>query len=528
MTHCVVGSGPAGVACASALLDQGVTVLMLDTGLALDAQRSAMVRALAVTPPADWSRAQLATLKGALPADATGIPLKLSWGSDFPYRNTTSTIPWSADGVATQPSLALGGLSNVWGAAMLPCRDDEIARWPVNAADLADHYRAAIALTGLAARHDDLESLFPLHSDAPETLATSRQGSALLNRLQEHAPALRAQGWTVGHARLAVRARDSARGPGCQYCGLCMHGCPWGCIYNSADTVRRMLENPRFSYRGNTIVRQVEEHGASVVVRAVQQDNDTPLTVDVSRVYLAGGVIPTAQIVLRSQQAFGRPLTLRDSQYFLVPLLLGRATPDVRAEALYTLSQAFIELKHARLGPRSVHLQVYGYSEVVGDAARQSLGPLGRWSRHLEDRLMVVQGYLHSDESSAIEMTLQRDTTSRSGDRLTLTAKINARTRATVGRVVRELLRRNRALGGFVIPPLLQFAQPGRGFHSGGSLPMQRQRASDTSDTLGRPDPWQRVHVVDASVLPDIPATTITLTVMANAHRIASNSAELS
>jgi choline dehydrogenase-like flavoprotein len=40
------------------------------------------------------------------------------------------------------------------------------------------------------------------------------------------------------------------------------------------------------------------------------------------------------------------------------------------------------------------------------------------------------------------------------------------------------------------------------------------------SDTLGRPAGLTRVHAVDSSVLPSIPATTITFSVMANAHRI--------
>jgi choline dehydrogenase-like flavoprotein len=40
------------------------------------------------------------------------------------------------------------------------------------------------------------------------------------------------------------------------------------------------------------------------------------------------------------------------------------------------------------------------------------------------------------------------------------------------------------------------------------------------SDCLGRPHGWTRVHVVDATVLPSVPATTITLSTMANAHRI--------
>ena len=42
------------------------------------------------------------------------------------------------------------------------------------------------------------------------------------------------------------------------------------------------------------------------------------------------------------------------------------------------------------------------------------------------------------------------------------------------------------------------------------------------TDFLGRPTGWTRVHVVDSSVFPSIPATTVALLAMANARRIAS------
>jgi hypothetical protein len=38
---------------------------------------------------------------------------------------------------------------------------------------------------------------------------------------------------------------------------------------------------------------------------------------------------------------------------------------------------------------------------------------------------------------------------------------------------------------------------------------------------LGRPNHWLRIHVVDGSVLPSVPATTFALVQMANADRIA-------
>ena len=46
--------------------------------------------------------------------------------------------------------------------------------------------------------------------------------------------------------------------------------------------------------------------------------------------------------------------------------------------------------------------------------------------------------------------------------------------------------------------------------------------APTDSDELGRPFGWKHVHVVDTSVLPSIPGTTVGMLTMANAHRIAS------
>src|SRR6185369_980086 len=188
-------------------------------------------------------------------------------------------------------------------------------------------------------------------------------------------------------------------------------------------------------------------------IEGFHRETRAPLAFEADRAYLAAGVIPTAQILLRSQNAYDQPLTLRDSQYFLFPLVLARRTRDVQAEALYTLSQLFIELQNPKISRRSVHLQIYTYSDTIGQAVRKSLGPLKMFARPLAERLIVVQGYLHSDESAAIAMTLKRE---GGKDFLQLDAQPNPETRRTVKKVLGEMLRQSRRLGGVVVPPMLQ------------------------------------------------------------------------
>ena len=516
-THCVIGSGPAGVACAGALLARGAKVLMLDAGIKLEPERARIVSDLAQKKCSEWQPSEIAAVHGDADADLKGLPVKKLFGSDFPYRESAEKIPWRGQDVAVCPSLGFGGLSNVWGAAMLPFRDDDISDWPIKNADLAQHYRAVAEMTGLSGRHDGLEEVLPLHVDNPASLKPSRQATSFLASLERHRETLRARGWHFGQSRLGVRAADSPRGAGCVYCGYCLTGCVYGCIYNAADTVRELQRQENFHYESDVIVTKVREQSGTVVIEGFHRLAGKPLSFEAGRVYLAAGVIPTAQIVLRSQDAFDRPLTLRDSQYFLFPIVRVRGVRDVQAEALYTLSQAFLELSHPRIGRHSVHLQIYTYSDTIAGAVRRSLGPLKLFARPILERLLIVQGYLHSDESAAIQMTLKRDGTK---DFLQLEPALNPQTTGAVKRVLRELQGQFRALGGFVVPPMLQIAKPGRGFHCGGSLPMRAQPGDFETDTLGRVRGWSRVHVVDASVLPAVPATTITFSVMANAHRI--------
>jgi hypothetical protein len=164
-------------------------------------------------------------------------------------------------------------------------------------------------------------------------------------------------------------------------------------------------------------------------------------------------------------------------------------------------------------------VQLYGYNDLIGQAIRGALGPLGAdWvARPIEERMMIAQAYLHSDLSSHIRVVLEK---TASGAELHLETETAAGTPAIVRRVVRKLLRQAGRLAAVPLELMLQIAPPGRGFHSGGTFPMQLHPGPFQTDLLGRPPGWERVHAVDSTIFPTIPATTITFSVMANAHRI--------
>jgi choline dehydrogenase-like flavoprotein len=135
---------------------------------------------------------------------------------------------------------------------------------------------------------------------------------------------------------------------------------------------------------------------------------------------------------------------------------------------------------------------------------------------------MAVQGYLPSELSPHIKATLRR---SGPGRALVLEAEGNERSAAAIDEIVGTLWRHRRHLRAVALTPLLERGAPGRGYHTGGSFPMRAQPSRFESDRWGRPYGFERVHVVDAAVFPSIPSGPITFSVMANAHRIAAESA---
>lgn len=523
----IVGSGPAGIACACALVNRGYEVTILDAGIELEPQRQAIVQSLSQSLPDAWEKSLVDAIKLGMSLEDNGVPLKYVYGSDFPYRETEKYIPMQAEAVENIPSLAKAGLSNVWGAGLLPFLPADIADWPISTEDLAPHYEAVFSFLPLAAVKDDLAVIYPLYSNRYQTLKPSRQAQALMADLQRYRHSLESQGFKFGRSRLAVRVEPGSQDAGCVYCGLCMYGCPYGLIYNTASTLTELQRHGKVHYIKDVIVNRVTESSGLVKIAAQSRLTGELLTFEAAKVYLACGVLPTTKILLESLAAYEQTLLIKDSQYFLLPLLRYRRTKQVSQENLHTLQQVFLEIFDAELSKNTIHLAIYTYNEMYQSFFQQKLGKLYPvlkfFTDQFLDRMILAQGYLHSQLSPSISVSLQPGKEGNPS-KLILSANKNPQTQKTLQKLVRKLWHNRQYLRALPISPMMRVANAGRSFHIGGSFPMKANPKDFETDILGRPAGWQNIHLVDATVFPSIPATTITLTVMANAYRIAANS----
>ena len=513
--HLVIGGGPAAAATAVALVGRGLRVTVVDAGLRLEPERAELRRRLAATSPGNWSPSDLEVFSFAKEPQA-GLGQKRLFGSDFPFANP-GLVELAPHDVGARPSFAAGGLSNVWGAGLLPYTEGDLKDWPLDAAELAPHYRALAPLLPLSAEDDDLSEQYPLFKEPDGVLMRSEEGDRMLNRLRRNA-GLRRGGWRFGAARLAVRAGRPAPEMGCVYCSRCLDGCPYGHIYNAADTLDALAGSGAVDYRGGLRVASLTEGADGVRVEVVSVSTGESSHLEAERVYLGAGALSSTFILQRSG-LLGAEVELLDSQTVYLPMLWAGSPAPKGERDSYSLAQAYALLDSPAVSSRPIHLSLYGYSpdlpERVRDLRPQLARLLGPLLERATRQLVFAICFLHSDESS-------RFVSRHDGDTFSLEARANPAGPAAIRRLKRRLLIDFARVGMLPLTPAAEIAKTGGGYHYGGSVPMRKVPSAGESDLLGRPYGSARIHVVDASCFPSIPGGTITYSIMANAHRIAS------
>jgi choline dehydrogenase-like flavoprotein len=502
----IVGSGLSAIAAAAALAARGIRPTILDVGIRPDAAAASLKMRLGSMEPEAWRADDVVPAKRTGPSSANGIPRKLYFGSDFAFQEAKQSVSLAAKGASMFRSFGLGGFSSVWGAVIQPVKDKDISGWPISIKDLDPHYATIDNLVGC--------------SSAPQ-LHPSSQAKALFADLSANSDLLHRKGISFEYPRLAVRASESVGGKGCRYCGLCLFGCPYDSRYSAEITLGEFIRTGKVAYEPDMLVRRLVPSGSMVRIEGCSLGGDVRVFV-AERVFLAAGLLESTRIILESLGVYGRPLRISHSDIFTVPLMRYRRSDGIQAEKLHTLCQLTAEVEDTSICAHRVHLQFYGYNELyrtlMGDRIGFLAKPLAPALEPLCGRLIVIFGYLHSDVSSTIQLMLSQEV----NPAVILEGKPNPDARRVCRAVVRKLRRHHMCFKGITLQSQLKLDSPGGGYHSGGTLPMRRMPRAFETDSWGLLPSLPGVHVVDASVLPNVPASTTAFTVMANAHRIAS------
>ena len=186
------------------------------------------------------------------------------------------------------------------------------------------------------------------------------------------------------------------------------------------------------------------------------------------------------------------------------------------------LAEVCFQLDKLRTTSRTVHIQLYPLNDHVFKTLINLFGYkvtkliAGAFSP-IFSRFMIGMAYMHSRDSGYLEMQLGTD----------IPIRINGKNNSKSKKIMKEiaaLFADNRNLtGGKIWKYSIHRLKQGASLHYGASMPNGGTDSSASTDLLGRPRGFQNVHIIDSSVLPEIPGTPTTFIAMANALRIVGN-----
>jgi len=521
MQSLIIGSGPAAAGVVLRLSresDQQITVL--DLGGRIEPDRQEVVDRLASLSAAQWSSEDVEAISVQPVAKAAGeLPRKQSYGSDYPFADhgQMQGISATAGHNDLVVSGAYGGFSNVWGAQVMPFTKSTFEGWPISFDEMVPHYGAVLREIPFAAEEDDLAELFPLLAPAQPMPELAPRTLDVLRRYGRHRAALSAKGIVVGRARLAFAARACVR------CGLCMTGCPYSLIYSAAQTFDRLRASGRIQYHSGLMTHRVGQDGQRPWVTARDLTTGQDRTFGADRLFVAAGAIGTTRVVLGSIESPPPTIELGESRQYMVPFVSTRPVQDPRTRGDFTLNQFNMLIDFGGRGLDTAHVHCYPYNPafMLGLPAMLRQPAARHLTRALLGRITVGLGYLPSWASPHIQLTHERVL----GAPLPYVRLDQATDERPpmYGKVLRKLLRAAPKLDLWPVVAASTLSGAAKSYHFGGSFAHTDGAATArTTDRLGRLAAWDRVHLVDGAVFPSVPSTTFTLTVMANAHRIAS------
>ena len=440
------------------------------------------------------------------PVDTDAYDFKTRLGQDYVYRRFSEKPKINLEELRLPTSFAYGGLSNVWGATMLPFSHMDITSWPDFMQDL-DEYYLQVASNIPISQHSWKNSEFYKRYSNREGMYLSKNITQILERgLDVHRET------ELSPMPLAVRTSNFSD-KGCIYCNQCLKGCPSDYIWRSTHAFDSILKTEKVKYISGARVLSVSKISTTLDIKYQDASKEIRTVGNFDHIFLGTGPIESFRISSTSGLMEKRTAS-KDSNTFLIPFInLARQSEEYSDG--YSLSQAYLRCNSSN--GNLIHTQFYVYSEALLDKAilDNSLLKLfpRKFLRFFLKRMMFGIAYLSSSESIGLEFELDTE-----GE-----VHVSASSNPEIN--LRSLSRKNQILNFGVlcylrlIPliPLIRRLDPGAGAHFGCWAP-----AGSKTDSLGRLNPDWNLHIIDSSVLPTIPPGPLTFTVMANACRIAS------
>ena len=474
MQALVIGSGPSGISCAVGLLHSGHSVTLVEAG-ADNSHSVEKVRTRFAQLPFETALKEVIRGEAMSTIESVDHPIKNLLGIKMQEGDSLDSIEQQALGIRTLHEI--GGLSNVWGATLLPLNMSEIWKKLIFESPV-DELLSKIAIP-----------------------RTHKIPSTPFNGEFHQMP-------------LAIFTNGTKK---CLSNGICIAGCPQDAIYSSIHTLQKLKSHKNFQLVTDCKIEKLIYNSRNKFSAQGKIQGGQKITISPDKIYLACGPIGSFEILARSGLVEPTAI-MKDSAMTIIPTIqISRKKGNSLVGG--NLTHKFISIKNTESSP--VFFQVYLpnilFASKIKPFARRIVANKV-YPKFLFKFLGVITAYSDSTDSTRIQ--LRYKSTSEDSDILSFEPQGSSMPIKIGIKKIFKFMK----IGVIPLFFLAKITSPGSGIHYGGNLPMSQVPRKNTTTEYGALWDFPQISVVDSSILPEIPAGPITLTLIANAYRIGVNS----
>ena len=428
------------------------------------------------------------------------LGLKQKFGSSHTYVNTKAVALNGDQNFKLPISYSRGGFGEIWGNGFTPYKISDLLPLPDLGFDcsITKSMKELLNIIPFAHVPGALDQRFGKvedWSDAKQfgTLESHQWFNNFL--LKRNVPTQ--DGLLFGHPNLFL---DSSK---CTNCGLCLSGCPYGALFDPGEQLNKLVFSKKIDHarfiRG--ILKRIDasRSGATVIYTVNGEDKSEWF----DEVILSTGPLSTALILMRSN-LLPEKFDIPDSQVFygaflsLKRLRNKKEFKEVGQMVCYPEKKTTIDFQ----------LSFYTPSELTRLRISQSIFPNAmqalRIPKVLSERIVPAIGFLPQEISGKIHIEL-------TPDGFHISRIKNPASKIAVRTSLKKVSASLRQFGLLYFPLGTRIPAPGSGFHIGASLPLNGSHV----DSKGYLIQANAVRILDASILPKIPAGAHTFLTMA-------------
>jgi len=396
--------------------------------------------------------------------DRKKLPLGISFNNSFNsltgFKNTKNT--------ELLESSSFGGLSRIWGGIINKIQRNEADSWPIKIKTLEKYYKHVDNFFFHLGFNDNYSKFFNLKK--PDIYIRDNRNNFFLKK----------QNKTIffGNSREAVDFKKNS--------------------FELNKYFSDLIKKKKIYYIKNFEVKKIEENSKSIFIFSKNR------YLACKKLYVASGPLATAKILLNSFKSI-KKISLKETSlilsFWFVKKKINNYDSDRNCDFFLTkISKPFFSSQIYILKDCLIK-KIFKKNTYISLLLSFVL-------RFFKNKFIITLSYL--DECQSSKIILEK-----------INNKIFIKSIPVSVNFYSKVIKTLKSF--FLNKIFLIFSikkKFGYGYHFGSSYPMSKKKKLKFSDILGRVNNLRNVHIIDSSILPRIPISTITYTIMANAARI--------